>query len=86
MSDRFPAKFGSSLLGANDIYARLAPFIATWKARGGPKLYFVSLDFQKSFDSIEHEKLLDVMDKILSEDEYGNIFNWDVLIFIFFYF
>lgn len=62
---------GGILLGLNDVHERLGPFVRGWRARGCPRLYAVSLDFQKCFDTIEHAKLLRVMSEVMKADQYA---------------
>jgi telomerase reverse transcriptase len=62
---------GGILLGLNDVHERLGPFVRGWRARGCPRLYAVSLDFQKCFDTIEHAKLLRVMSEVMTADQYA---------------
>lgn len=38
-----------------------------YNANGSPKLYFVKVDVRTCFDSIEQEKLLEILQRVLSE-------------------
>ncbi|KJE96616.1 hypothetical protein CAOG_06915 [Capsaspora owczarzaki ATCC 30864] len=69
--NRNPAPLGASLFGIDDIYPRLLPFVNHWIGQGRQsEIYFVSLDIQSAFDTVNHDKLLAVMDGVLQEDEY----------------
>jgi hypothetical protein len=57
---------GSSVLGLNDVYARLMPFLLRWQELGRPQLYFVSLDIARSFDTIRHDALLRALEGIFT--------------------
>lgn len=64
-----PSIMGASVLGLNQIYARFKRF----KSRLGPqlpKLYFVKVDIRACFDTIQQEKILQVIDSTLAEDQY----------------
>ncbi|GJE88721.1 telomerase reverse transcriptase [Phanerochaete sordida] len=68
------ALFGASVLGPNELYMKMKGFKArlTQKYPHGnfPKLYFVKLDVQACFDTIEQTKLLSILRDVLSEDAY----------------
>ncbi|KAJ6121653.1 Telomere reverse transcriptase [Penicillium capsulatum] len=74
-----PYKVGSSLYSIGDMHPRLRDFrkqltssnrpLGT-KANKPPPLYFVKLDIQACFDTIPQERLLRVIDKLLSEETY----------------
>lgn len=59
---------GSSVFGANDIYQRLqaykANLVKCWP-EGLPQLYFVKVDVACAFDSIDQEKLLEIVRDIV---------------------
>lgn len=57
---------GSSVLGPNDIYVKLKRFKHSLGSRR-PKFYFVKVDIRACFDTIEHGKLLDVIEGVLQE-------------------
>ncbi|KAF9419693.1 hypothetical protein BGZ94_009334 [Podila epigama] len=62
----------SSAVGMSDLYLRLKQvkerLIGSNEKRS--KLYFVKVDIRKSFDSIHQEKLMQVINEILQEDQY----------------
>ena len=62
-------KLGASCFGPGEIYKRLKSFKRRVMREGGkmPKLYFVKVDVQACFDTIEQGKLLDIILKIISE-------------------
>ncbi|KAK0567588.1 hypothetical protein OC844_000171 [Tilletia horrida] len=69
-----PEVMGASVFGMNDIFRCLKRFrAATSHLRKGseqPRLYFVKVDVQAAFDSIEQGKLLNIVRRILSGEEY----------------
>ncbi|KAJ3343491.1 hypothetical protein HDU93_008150 [Gonapodya sp. JEL0774] len=75
---RNPELFGGSVLGMNEIYASLKSFrqrLQREAAGGGtshklPKLFFAKVDVKAAFDSLTHTKLLEILNKILTLDEY----------------
>jgi telomerase reverse transcriptase len=71
---RQPDLLGASVFGPNEIYAQLKAY----KARllkdhpSGilPKLYFVKVDVQACFDTIDQSTLLTILKELMSEDTY----------------
>ncbi|KAF8627995.1 hypothetical protein AX15_004120 [Amanita polypyramis BW_CC] len=64
---------GGSIFRPDDVYARLKAFKAQLprKPDGSlPKLYFVKVDVQACFDTINQRELLRVIDKLITEDVY----------------
>ncbi|KAJ8494766.1 hypothetical protein ONZ51_g2140 [Trametes cubensis] len=67
-------RIGASAFGPNEIYAKLKTFKD--RLTGGnpsaalPKLYFVKVDVQACFDTIEQTKLLEILRELLLEDAY----------------
>lgn len=71
---------GSSVFNSIDIYNRYLPFVRLWRSqqhaieqqyRQQAQLYFASVDVKGAYDSVPHNKLLNVIaDNVLSEDEY----------------
>ncbi|THH05865.1 hypothetical protein EW145_g4492 [Phellinidium pouzarii] len=65
-------QLGASVFGPNEIYLRLKDY----KKRLGivpgkkQKLYFVKVDVQACFDTIEQDKLLGILKSLVSEDVY----------------
>lgn len=61
-----------------DLLVRYLPLARLWQALrredagagGSAVMYMASLDVVKSFDSIRHDKLMQVVDTLLSDDEY----------------
>lgn len=77
---RDPSKAGSSLFSVGDMHPRLKDFktqltsstlssLAT-KGHRVPPLYFVKLDIKACFDTIPQERLLRVVDDLVSEETY----------------
>ncbi|KAJ3546316.1 hypothetical protein NMY22_g2104 [Coprinellus aureogranulatus] len=60
---------GASVLGNDQIYVQLKNFKKSLSDRNGalPKLYFVKVDVQACFDTIEQTKLLEIIQDLLSE-------------------
>ncbi|KAL9175576.1 hypothetical protein ABFS82_02G119800 [Erythranthe guttata] len=65
-------KFGSSVFDYNDVYRKLVPFLSRLKKRWPkmPRVFIVVSDVSKAFDSVNQDKLLSVMEDVLSDDEY----------------
>ncbi|KAG8870325.1 hypothetical protein FRB97_009861 [Tulasnella sp. 331] len=67
-----PTLLGASVFGMDEIYSQLKEFrerIRTSKFTL-PKLYFVKVDVRAAFDSIDQDKLIDVLYELLSHEEY----------------
>lgn len=68
-----PGKSGSSVFDYNDAYRKLVPFL--FLLRNGstnlPNVYIVVADVSKAFDSINHDKLLSVMDDVITQEKYA---------------
>ncbi|KAG0320324.1 hypothetical protein BGZ99_004568 [Dissophora globulifera] len=63
----------SSALGMSDLYQRFKQVKAKLVGPSRPglrKLYMVKVDIKKSFDSINQDKLLEIINKTLQEDRY----------------
>ena len=67
-----PNKLGSSVFDYNDVYKKLCPFLVSQKKRSAsmPSLFIVKCDVLKAFDSINQDKLLDIMKDFLLKDVY----------------
>ncbi|KAJ8407974.1 hypothetical protein AAFF_G00262020 [Aldrovandia affinis] len=60
-----PSLLGSTVFGLQDIHRVLGPFAAGQK--GNPRsLYFVKMDVSGAYDSLPHDKLLQVVSEVLS--------------------
>lgn len=69
--ERKPSVVGASVLGLDDMYARVLPFVEKWRAVGSPKLYFVSADIRKCFDNIAQDQLfVTLQNDLFSEPKY----------------
>ncbi|XP_037526124.1 telomerase reverse transcriptase [Rhipicephalus sanguineus] len=55
--------------GADDIYRRWKAFVADWKSRGKPKLFFVKADIENCFHSVDHEVMLRVVGRAFERTE-----------------
>ncbi|XP_071931682.1 telomerase reverse transcriptase-like isoform X2 [Coffea arabica] len=67
-----PGKLGSSVFDYTGIYKRFVPFLHLLKSGSSilPGVFIVVCDVAKAFDSIDQNKLLTVMEDIISNDEY----------------
>ncbi|KAG6855773.1 hypothetical protein H0H87_010982 [Tephrocybe sp. NHM501043] len=68
-----PARLGASVFGPDDFYSKLKSFKTRLprKSDGAlPHLYFVKIDVQACFDTIEQSKLLNILRELISEDAY----------------
>ncbi|KAJ3554494.1 hypothetical protein NM688_g3081 [Phlebia brevispora] len=64
---------GAAIFGPNEIYQKLKGFKATLQRdfpQGLPKLYFVKMDVQACFDTIDQTKLLHILVEVLKEEQY----------------
>ncbi|KAF5367406.1 hypothetical protein D9758_003636 [Tetrapyrgos nigripes] len=70
--ERQPHLLGASVFGPSDVYAGLKKLKANLPRSNGklPKLYFVKVDVQACFDTIEQTKLLEILRQLISEDNY----------------
>ncbi|KAF8690235.1 hypothetical protein AX14_003047 [Amanita brunnescens Koide BX004] len=71
--ERNTSLLGVSLFRPDGLYARLKAFKARLPRDADgrlPKLYFVKVDVQACFDTIEQRELLRIIDKLISEDLY----------------
>lgn len=67
-----PELLGSSVFDYNDVYRKLRTFLLGLKTAKAskPDLFLVVSDVSNAFDSIDQDKLLDVMKNITVKDEY----------------
>ncbi|CAN0862418.1 Telomerase reverse transcriptase [Linum grandiflorum] len=67
-----PEKFGSSVFDYNDIYKKLSPFIMSLrKASISPHdVFIVVSDVSKAFDTVNQDKLLSIMNQVVSDNNY----------------
>ncbi|EIN09703.1 hypothetical protein PUNSTDRAFT_20563, partial [Punctularia strigosozonata HHB-11173 SS5] len=69
-----PDLLGASVFGSNDIYPRLKAYKARLLENSAagklPQLYFVKVDVQACFDTIEQGRLLSILKHIVTEDAY----------------
>jgi Telomerase ribonucleoprotein complex - RNA binding domain len=57
-SKMFKHAFGFAVFNYDDIMRRYEAFVNRWKEAGSQKLYFVAMDIEKCYDSVECEKLV----------------------------
>ncbi|KAG4305064.1 hypothetical protein PORY_001234 [Pneumocystis oryctolagi] len=67
--ERNPNFLGSSLFSINDIYKNIKMFKKIL-IRLSKRLYFVKVDIKNCFDTIDQDKILELITKTLKEDEY----------------
>ncbi|KAG5342247.1 hypothetical protein C0989_004091 [Termitomyces sp. Mn162] len=68
-----PARLGASVFSPDDIYMKIKDYKARLPRNPDgtlPQLYFVKVDVQACFDTIEQSKLLDILRDLISEDMY----------------
>lgn len=66
-----PEKLGSSVFDYHDIYRRLRPFLVDLKnGTEMPEIHLMVSDVRKAFDSIGQDKLLHVMNEVISKPGY----------------
>ncbi|KAF7844366.1 telomerase reverse transcriptase [Senna tora] len=67
-----PEKLGSSVFDYNDVYKKIGQFLIGLKegSKSKPNFYIVISDVLKAFDSVDQDKLLDVMNEVLPKREY----------------
>lgn len=67
-----PQKLGSSVFDYNDVYKRLCPFLVGQKKglASMSSLFIVTSDVLKAFDSVNQDKLLDIMKDVFWKGEY----------------
>ncbi|KAI9759142.1 MAG: hypothetical protein M1835_000450 [Candelina submexicana] len=67
-----PPKLGSALFSVGDMYSRLKSFKTRLKGLHGNEqcLYFAKVDVQSCFDTIPQAKIIRLVEKLLSEEEY----------------
>ncbi|XP_056159211.1 telomerase reverse transcriptase isoform X3 [Syzygium oleosum] len=65
-------KLGSSVFDYNDVYRKLCPFLVGMKngATELPDMFIVVSDVSKAFDSINHDKLLSILQDVITQPGY----------------
>lgn len=58
---------GSSVQGMKEIYIKFKEFQAKMRSQPNGKLYFVKLDVRACFDTIQQDKLLEIINSLLTE-------------------
>jgi telomerase reverse transcriptase len=61
-------KMGASVISHDEVYERFLSFKKT--INPSRKLHFVKFDFKSCFDSIPHERLFDVIHRVIDREEY----------------
>lgn len=75
--ERHPSLFGSGVFGLNEVYPKYKCFLETLRSLNPlsygqqlPQLYFTSVDIKHCYDNIVQNHLLDILPKLLDEEEY----------------
>lgn len=68
-----PDRLSSALFCVGDMYPKIKAFKERLQSSGSSKgaLYFAKLDVQSCFDTIPQRRVLEVVEKLISEDEYS---------------
>jgi len=53
--------FGFAVFNYDDIMRRYELFVEKWKQTGKPELYFVTMDIEKCYDSVDSRKLCEFL-------------------------
>nr|AAP42279.1 telomerase reverse transcriptase [Moneuplotes crassus] len=53
----FKDPFGFAVFNYDDVMRKYEEFVLKWRQVGRPKLYFVTMDIEKCYDSVDREKL-----------------------------
>ena len=66
---------GSSVFNLGDVHSKILPFIQWYRKHSRKKLYFVSVDVKRSFDSIKQGKLCDILfakneEQVMTSEQY----------------
>ena len=61
LKERLGVELGFSVFDNTQIFQKYQKFLFQWKALGSPKLYFVTMDIKKCYDSIDTKKLLEFL-------------------------
>ncbi|XP_057456019.1 telomerase reverse transcriptase [Lotus japonicus] len=76
-----PQKLGSSVFDYNDVYRKLCPFLVSQKGLASTSgLFIVTSDVLKAFDSVDQDKLLEIMKDVLPKNECFIIKQYDQII------
>lgn len=66
---RCPSIVGASVFSLDDIYAKWKKFVVSRHTRGDSRpLYFVKVDIENCYDSINQQKLYDILSTVLQGD------------------
>lgn len=69
-----PTRLSASVFGYDDILKQLHPFLRSWRSAlsATPTLqpYIISTDVKKAFDSIDVQKLRDIVEPLFEHPEY----------------
>jgi hypothetical protein len=69
-----PPRRQASVFGLDDIYKELRPFMERWRElkrqQPSARLYMVSVDVRKAFDSVDIERLVGILEPALKSNVY----------------
>lgn len=58
LKEKLSSEFGFSVFDNDQISKKYYEFVKNWREIGKPKLYFLTMDIKKCYDSIDKNKLL----------------------------
>jgi hypothetical protein len=71
-SNMHSERFGFAVFNYDDIMKRYEQFVNKWKAAGQPELYFVTMDIEKCYDSVDARRLCEFLrGTVLIDREYS---------------
>ncbi len=72
-----PEKIGFGVMGMDDIFARLKPYFCSWRESNNnnsnsssSSLFLVSCDIAGCYDSIQLDRLIDIVEESMSQESY----------------
>jgi len=66
---RCPSILGASVFSLDDIYTAWKKFVVSRRTRGDDRpLYFVTVDIENCYDSIDQHKLYDIISSVIQDD------------------
>ena len=68
--EQFPGLFGGGVMDYGEIFEKLTCFKEKHREDTRP-IYFVRLDFTKCYEQMKQDKMLEILEEVLKEDEYN---------------
>ena len=63
--------FGFAVFSYDEIMKKYESFVNKWRAAGSPELYFVTMDIEKCYDSVDSKKICELLKRTdLIDKEY----------------